>query len=52
MGTNEYERTAAGTGDACPWVWWPYPTNRPGCATSGLVSSGTDEREIFKFDVD
>ena len=52
MGTNEYERTAAGTGDACPWVWWPYPTNRPGCATNGLVSSGSDEREIFKFDVD
>ena len=52
MGKNTYERTVAGTGDACPWVWWPYPTNRPGCATSGIVSSGTDEREIFKFDVD
>ena len=52
MGTNEYERTASGTGDSCPYIWWPYPTTRVGCATQGQVSSGTDEREIFKFDVD
>ena len=51
-GTNEYNRTTAGTGDKYSFVWWPYPTNSEGLASTLLPSAGADEREVFKLDAD
>ena len=51
-GTNAYNRTTSGTGDAYSYVWWPYPTTTLGIAGSLQVSSGYDEREVFKLDAD
>ena len=52
VGTNEYDRTTAGTGDAYTFAWWPYPTNSEGLASTLVPSSGADEREVFKIDAD
>ena len=52
VASNEYDRTDAGTGDAYNWIWWPYPANSEGRAGQLVPSSGSDKRDVVKFDLD